>query len=234
MPQQRRGIIDSFNYAIEGFIYVLKTQPNMRRHFLIGVAVILLGIYFNVSKVELMLLTISISFVIACEMFNSAIEFSADLVSQEFHPMIRMIKDIAAGAVLLSAANAVIVGYLIFLNRLNFPVEMGIARIRQSPWHITFIALILVMALVVLGKVIFHRGTPLRGGMPSGHAAVAFSIWVITVFSRVDSLLAFLIFIMAFLLARSRVKTAVHNIWEVIAGAVLGILITTMVFQLLK
>lgn len=234
MPEPKRGIIDSFNYAIEGFIYVLKTQFNMRIHFLIGVAVLLTGIYFNISKVELMILTTSIALVILAEMFNTAIEFSADLLNQGFHPMIRMIKDISAGAVLLSAVNGLIVGYLIFLNRLDLPLEIGISRIRQSPWHITFIALILVLALVVFGKVIFHRGRPLRGGMPSGHAAVAFSIWIITVFSKVDSLLTFLIFIMAFIIARSRVKTAIHNLWEVVAGAALGILITTMVFQILR
>jgi diacylglycerol kinase (ATP) len=234
MPTPKRGIIDSFNYALEGFIYVLKTQFNMRVHFLIGVAVLLIGIYFNISKIELIVLTISISLVLLCEMFNTAIEFATDLVNQSFHPMIRMIKDICAGAVLLSAVNALIVGYLIFLNRLNLPAEVGINRIRQSSWHITFIALILVSALVVFGKVIFQRGTPLRGGMPSGHAAVAFSIWVITVFSKVDSLLAFLIFIMAFIIARSRVKTAIHTTWEVVVGAILGILTTTMVFQILR
>lgn len=234
MPRQKRGIVDSFNHAIEGFIYVLKTQPNMRLHFLMGVVILLIGIYFNFSKIELMILTISICLVITAEMFNSAIEFTADLVNQDFHPMIRMIKDISAAAVLLSAINALIVGYLIFLNRMDLPVEVGIGRIRQSSWHITFIALILLLSLVVFGKVIYGRGRPLRGGMPSGHAAVAFSIWIITVFSKVDSLLAFLIFIMAIIIARSRVKTAIHNIWEVIAGAILGILTTTMVFQILK
>lgn len=234
MPQPKRGIIDSFNYAIEGFIYVLKTQFNMRIHFLIGVAVLLVGIYFNISKLELIALTMSISLVLLAEMFNTAIELSADLVNQGFHPIIRMIKDISAGAVLLSAANALLVGYLIFLNRLELPIELGINRIRQSSWHITFIALILVFALVVFGKVIFQHGTPLRGGMPSGHTAVAFSIWVITVFSKVDSLLAFLIFIMAFIIARSRVKTAIHTTWEVVVGAILGILTTTMVFQILR
>lgn len=234
MPPPKRGIIDSFNYAIEGFIYVLKTQPNMRLHFLIGVSVLLIGIYFNISKIELMILTISICFVMAAEMFNTTIELSTDLVKQDFHPLVRMIKDISAGAVLLSAINALIVGYLIFLNRINVPVEIGINRIKSSSWHITFIALILVLALVVLGKVVFHRGTPLRGGMPSGHAAVAFCIWVITVFSKVDSLLAFLIFIMAFIIARSRIKTNIHTLWEVVVGAILGILTTTMVFQILR
>lgn len=234
MPAPKRGIIDSFNYAIEGFIYVLKTQFNMRIHFLIGVTVLLIGIYFNISKLELIALTISITLVLLAEMFNTAIEFSADLVNQGFHPMIRMIKDISAGAVLLSAVNALMVGYLIFLNRVDLPVEVGISRIRQSSWHITFIVLILVSALAVFGKVLFHRGTPLRGGMPSGHAAVAFSIWVITVFSKTDSLLAFLIFIMAFIIARSRVKTAIHSTWEVVAGALLGILTTILVFQILR
>ena len=107
-------------------------------------------------------------------------------------------------------------------------------KIGQSPWHLTFISIIVVLALTILGKVFLHSGTPLRGGMPSGHAAVAFAIWTIIVFLTNNSIVVILTFLMAFLIARHRVKDAVHTVWEVIAGSVLGVLLTTLIFQLFR
>jgi diacylglycerol kinase (ATP) len=143
-------------------------------------------------------------------------------------------KDIGAGVVLLTSINAAIVGYALFSRKIPFNVDAEMARIRQSPWHMTFIAVILVFGLSILGKLVFHRGTPLRGGMPSGHAAIAFSIWTVIVFLANNSIVIALAFVMAFLIARHRIKDAIHSFWEVLAGAVLGVLVTTLVFQLLR
>ena len=98
----------------------------------------------------------------------------------------------------------------------------------------TFIALILVFGASILGKLAFHKGTPLRGGMPSGHAAIAFAIWTIIAFFTNNSIVIMLSFFMAFLIARHRVKDAIHTVWEVVAGAILGILLATLVFQIFR
>ena len=90
-----------------------------------------------------------------------------------------------------------------------------------------------VLFFVILGKALFHKGRPLRGGMPSGHAAVAFSIWVIISFVTRNHIAAVLVFILAFLLARSRLSGKVHTAWEVVAGSILGILVSILVFQIL-
>jgi len=123
---------------------------------------------------------------------------------------------------------------LIFQSRVGLDIGVGLLKIRQSSWHLTFIAVILVMAIVVVVKLMSHKGTPLRGGMPSGHAAFVFSAWTIILFLSQNNLVIFLGFIMSLLVCRSRIKTRVHNIWEVVVGAVLGILLTAMVFQLIK
>ncbi|MFH1380752.1 MAG: phosphatase PAP2 family protein, partial [Candidatus Omnitrophota bacterium] len=136
-------------------------------------------------------------------------------------------------AVFLAALNAVITGYIIFSRRFSLHIEDQIILVAHSAWHLTFIALILVIALVITGKVLFHKGTPFKGGMPSGHAAVAFSIWTIIIFSTGNALITVLTFVMAFLIARHRLKDGIHTLWEVIAGAILGVLTTTVVFQLL-
>ncbi len=232
MKQQR--LIESLNNAVDGFIYVLKTQRNMRIHFLLATLILVLGIYFNLSKLELLLLLGAIILVLVLEMMNTAAELTIDLIESKYHPIARHIKDVTAGAVFLAALNAVAVGYIIFSRYFVLQVEEGIDRIVHTPWHITFIALIIVLFAVVAGKVMFHRGTPFRGGMPSGHAAFAFSIWTAIAFLTQDGLIILLSFVMAFLIARHRIKDHIHTAWEIVAGSVLGALITALVFQILS
>lgn len=231
---QERRFVESFNAAIEGFIYVLKTQRNMRIHFLSALLIILLAIYLNFTSLEMLVLCVTITIVLGAEMVNTTVELVVDMVKTEFHPIARIIKDISAGAVLLASINAVIVGYVLFSRRMPFRIEEEVARVRRSPWHLTFISFILVLGLTIIGKLIFHKGTPLRGGMPSGHAAVAFSIWTSIAFLTNNSIVIILAFVMAFLIARHRVKDSIHNVWEVLAGAALGLLLTTLVFQLFR
>lgn len=231
---KQQNLIESFNSAIEGFIYVFKTQRNMRLHFLLGLTAIVLGIFLNFTYMELIALCLTIAFVLFAEMFNTAVEHTIDLIKEEFHPLARIVKDICAGAVLLSAMAAVIIGYILFVSRAGIRIEENIIKIRESSWHITFIVLLLILGLVVLGKVMFHSGTPLRGGMPSGHSAIAFSIWVIVSFLYPKSIVIFLVFILAFMVARSRVRDRVHSTLEVFSGAFLGAFVTVLIFQMLK
>jgi len=232
---EKQNIVQSFNSAIEGFIYVVKTQRNMRLHFLIAILAILLGIYLNLSKTEILILLLSICFVMVSEMLNTAIEIGADLISDRYNPMVRIIKDIAAGCVFVASINAFVVGYLLFLSRPgNIDIANGLAKIKSSPWHITLIILILVMSLVIAGKVLFHKGTPLRGGMPSGHTAVAFSLWMTIYLFSANHLVAILALILALLVARSRLSGKIHTIGEVLAGAVVGTLVPLLIFQILR
>lgn len=229
---ERRKLSESFNSAIEGFIFVLKSQRNMRLHFIIAGLVLLLGIYLNLEKVELLLLTVAISFVLLAEMFNTAIELVIDLITDTFHPLARIIKDITAGCVLIAAINSVVVGYLVFAKFFFTPTSsISLIRLKQTPWHITFLALVLVLFLVILTKAFFGRGKPLRGGMPSGHSAIAFSIWTIVALNTTNRLLIILVFLLAFLVAQSRARAKIHTVWEVILGGLLGILITVFLFQ---
>jgi len=231
---RQQNLVESFNSAIEGFIYVFKSQRNMRLHFAMGIFVVLLGILLNFTYIEVILLCLTISFVLFAEMFNTALEHTIDLVKEEFHPLARIVKDVCAGAVLLSAFSAIIVGYILFVSKAGVRIEDNILKIRESSWHITFIILLAILGLVVLSKIFFRTGTPLRGGMPSGHSAMAFSIWAITSIFYPSSLIIFLVFILAFLVARSRIKDGIHSILEVLTGAILGILVTLLVFQIFR
>ncbi len=231
---QERRFVESFNASVEGFIYVLKTERNMRVHFLAAFFFILLGIYLNFTYLELLALSITITLVLASEMINTAVELIVDMIKSDFHPVARIIKDVSAGMVLLTSINAVIVGYILFFRKFPFNVTETMDSVRRSPWHVTFIALILVFGATIIGKILLHKGTPLRGGMPSGHAAIAFSAWAIITFLTNNSIVIVLTFLMAFLIARHRIKDSIHTIWEVVAGCILGALLTVLVFQIFR
>lgn len=226
--------LDSINNAAEGFIYVMRTERNMRIHFLIGVLALTLGVYFKISVGDILVLCITVGLVLACEMFNTALEHISDMIEDEYHPGVKIVKDISAGAVFVSAVNALIIGYMVFSKKVPFHINDMIEKLKQSSWHSTFIAIFLVISLVVLAKTIFGKGRPFRGGMPSGHSAFAFSLWAVIMFLTKDVTVVIISFIMAVLIARHRIRDKVHNIWEVIAGGVLGVLVTTFVFQILR
>ncbi|MEA3490031.1 MAG: diacylglycerol kinase [Candidatus Omnitrophota bacterium] len=226
--------VQSVNAALEGVVHTLQTERNMRLHFLLGFLVLLGGIYFSLSSVEFMLLCFAVTFVLVAEMFNTAIEHAIDLISDEFHPRAKIIKDIAAGAVFVSAVNAAIVGYILLVKRIGWELGEGFFRIKQSPWHITLIVLLIVIGLVLFIKVLRGEKMLLKGGMPSGHSAVAFAIWMTVSLVTGNSLVSILVFLLALLIAKSRMGHGVHNLWEVLAGSVLGVLVALLVFQLLS
>jgi diacylglycerol kinase (ATP) len=229
------NLIDSFNYAIEGLIHVLRTHRNMRIHFAIAIAVMVGAVWAGVSRLELIALLLSIAFVLVAEMINSAIEQAIDVATTSFDPLAKLAKDIAAGAVLIAAVNAVAVGYLVFSGEVATRSSRFLTRLSDAPAELTLVALAVTVILVIAVKAYTGRGTPLRGGLPSGHAAVAFAGWMAVTLVLEDSPRRFLIssvtFIMALLVAQTRVETGVHSSSEVASGAVLGALVTLLLFQ---
>ncbi len=232
----RPSVFDSFNFAIEGVIHVLRTQRNMRIHFAIAVGVIVAAVAVGVSKIELILLLLSIAFVLVAEMINTAIEGAIDAATTSFDPMAKLAKDIAAGAVLIASVNAVAVGYLVFAGKAADKTARVLDRIRTAPAEITLVALVLTVIIVIATKAWTGRGTPLRGGLPSGHAALAFAGWMAATYIVGDShrfVVSALTFIMALLVAQTRVESGIHSALEVAYGGAIGALVTLSVFQLL-
>jgi diacylglycerol kinase (ATP) len=236
-PRRRPpSILESVNYAFEGVIHVLRTQRNMRIHFLIAAGVLVAAVGFGVGRLELIVLLLSICFVLVAEMFNSAVEAAVDVASTSFDPMAKLAKDIAAGAVLISAVNAVAVGYLVFSGEVADRSSRFLDRLSNAPAQLTVVALVLTILIVITTKAITGRGTPLRGGLPSGHAAVAFAGAMAIMLVLDDSghrfLVSSLAFIMALLVAQTRVESGVHSSAEVLYGGLLGALTTLVLFQL--
>ena len=98
-----RNIIDSFNYAIKGIIHAVKSERNMKIHIAFGIAVFLLSLFFDLTKTEFMIICLPVSMVFICEMFNTASEVVVDLLEEKYNLKAKIIKDVSAGAVLISA-----------------------------------------------------------------------------------------------------------------------------------
>jgi diacylglycerol kinase (ATP) len=233
-PRRAPSLIDSFNYAFEGIIHVLRTQRNLRIHFLVAAVVIVVAVLVNVTKLELIVLLLSIAFVLIAEMINTAVEAAIDIATTSFDPMAKLAKDIAAGAVLIASVNAVAVGYLVFSNKVANRSADLLDRLRQEPAELTLAALLITLIVVLAVKAYTGRGTPLRGGLPSGHAALAFAGWVAATYAAGDThrfLVSTITLIMAFLVAQTRVESGIHSALEVTFGALIGALATLVVFQ---
>ncbi|HEV8097726.1 MAG TPA: diacylglycerol kinase [Gaiellaceae bacterium] len=231
-----QNLLESFNFAFEGIIHVLRTQRNMRIHFLVAVIVLVAALWVGVSRLELIALLLAIAFVFITEMINSAIEQAIDVATTSFDPLAKLAKDVAAGAVLIATVNAVAIGYLVFSGEVADRSSRLLDRLRDAPAQVTLVALVLTIIVVIGTKAYTGRGTPLRGGLPSGHAAVAFAGWMAATFVITDShrfLISSLTFIMALLVAQTRVESGVHSALEVTYGGLLGALITLVVFQVL-
>lgn len=226
-----RRLIDSFNYAVSGIIYTLKTQRNMKIHFIAAFLVLFLSLFFNFSRTELLLLIFAISLVIIAEMINTSIEKTIDLVTDKYHPLAEIAKNVAAGAVLISAINSVVVAYLLLFDRVNPYTSLIIIKIKNSPVHLTFISIFLVLIITIYIKTLTNTGTPFKGGLVSGHAAVAFATATAIAFIGKNTLVATLSFIIAFLVGQSRIEGRIHSTFQVFSGALLGILLTVLVFQ---
>lgn len=111
----RGSLWASFAFAWQGIVYVVRTQRNMRIHLAVMVAVLVAAALFHLSRIELAILLLCILAVLALEMLNTVVEAVVDLATEEYHPLAKIAKDVAAGAVLVTAIGAACIGLLILL-----------------------------------------------------------------------------------------------------------------------
>jgi diacylglycerol kinase (ATP) len=219
------------NVAIEGIIYAVKTQRHMRYHLFAALAALILGLVLNISRSEFILLCMSIVLVLVTEMLNTAIETTVDMISEKYHPLAKNAKDIAAGVVLIASIGALMLAYLILYPALKAAVTAEHWQIRKTPNDVVaFVALAVVIILVIILKAFLGKGEPLRGGMPSGHAAVSFSLWIAALNLTNSVPIVLLTFLLAVMVSWSRWWSGIHRPIEVIAGALLGAGVTFLFF----
>jgi len=225
--------LDKANVAIEGIIYSVRTQRHMRYHLAAALLALLVSLLVNISRMELILLSTAIILVLVTEMLNTALEVTIDMISEEFHPKAKIAKDIAAGVVLVASVGAMVLAYLILYPAVRETVLMRGWELHKAPGDvIAFVALAVVIIVVVFLKAALGKGEPLRGGMPSGHAAVSFSVGVASIYLSGSVPVVVLTFLLAVMVSWGRWTQGVHRPREVVAGALLGTGVTLLLFSL--
>lgn len=229
---KNRKLVDSFNNAINGIISAIRSERNMKIHLTAAALVLFLSLFYDLTRVEFLIVSTAIAVVIICELFNTAIEVVIDTLIGIYHPKAKVVKDTAAGAVFIAAVLSILVGYFIFFDRVSTSLEIGIIRIKQTPTHLTVIAIILTMLVVLLLKAFSKTGTPFSGGMPSGHSAIAFSATTAVALWTNNVNITILFLIVSLLVVQSRLEGKIHTAIELLVGAVIGFSVTLLLFQI--
>ncbi len=218
LRERFQRIVRSFGHAIDGIVYAARTQPNLRIHLLVAVAVLAATLFAHLRRAEAIAIVVLIAVVIAMELMNTAIESVVDLLTATHHPLAKSAKDAAAAAVFIVALAAVVVGALVFLPTLRLPVDIIVA------------VLAIVAILTIFGKALAPtNGSALHGGAVSGHASLAFAaatLLALLVRQPIPIVLAYLV---AVLVAQSRVEGGIHTWPEVMRGALLGTAVTLLI-----
>ena len=233
------NFLEACNNAVNGIIYAATTQRNVRIELVLAVIVMMLSLFYGLNTTEFLCLVFAIFFVIFAEMVNTAIETVVDLFVDVYHPKAKIAKDVAAGAVVLAACNALVVGYFIFFNKENIRAisESIFNNMVKSPMHLVFVAIILVVIAVIAIKASCskkkQRGQLIKEGfVPSGQTAIAFAalpaLWV----NSKDLITFSLAFILSILVAGNRIYNNARTKAEVVFGGCMGILIVILVYGL--
>ena len=205
----------------------------MRVHLYVTLITVLGAMLLGLRTREILVLLFMINFVLVAEMFNSAIEATVDLISPNYHPLAKFAKDIAAGAVLITTVMAIIVGTLIAIGddqleriRLSLTGEsLGIGLTGRI-----LLGILLVFLVVVIGKGLGKRGSVLKGGLVSGHAAYGFFFATLLFFVANNVLVAAVGILLAVIIAQSRWEARIHSVFELTLGAAVGAILGVLLF----
>lgn len=233
------NFIEAWYNAINGIIYTATTQRNFRIQLILAVIVLALSLFYGLSTTEFLCLVFALFFVIFAEMVNTAIETVVDLFVDVYHPKAKIAKDVAAGAVVLSACNALIVGYFVFFNAENMKAinDSIFNNMVKSPQHLAFVAIILVVIAVIAIKASCskkkERGQLIKEGfVPSGQSAVAFAILTAIWINSKDIVTFTLALVLSLLVVGNRVYNNARTKAEVLFGACMGVLIVMLIYGL--
>lgn len=198
-----------------------------------------LSLFYGLETTEFLCLGFAVFMVIFAELINTAIETVVDLFVDVYHPKAKIAKDVAAGAVVLAACNALVVGYFIFFKEENMKAisESLFNNMVKSPMHLAFVAMLLVVIAVIAVKAGCskkkERGQLIKNGfVPSGQAAIAFAaltaIWIVSK----DIVVVTLALALAIMVVGNRVYSNERTKAEVVFGICMGILIVLLVYGL--
>lgn len=225
--------LKGFDYAYEGLVWAINHEKNMKFHMIALAALLVISLFFNISRVEMITLVFAVSFVLGSELLNTSIEQAVNLASKgRFSPFAKASKDLAAAATFIAALNALFVAYLIFFDKfINF-YDSVLVKITKSPSHLALVTISLVVVITIFLKGVFYEGhgTAFKGGFVSGHTSIAFCMATIGIFITNEPLVKFILVGIALVVAESRYEADIHSIPEIIRGAILGASMAMAIF----
>ena len=223
---------ESLNHAVNGITYALKTERNIKIHFIATICVLITCLWMDIDRTDLMMIIMAISIVIITEILNTAVESIVNLLSLSSHPLAKIAKDLSAGAVLIATINALACGYLVILPAIKRPIVMDVVtKIKEHYLHIIITVIILILIVIAVFKALDGKGTFTRGGIVSGHSALAFGASTAILVITNNIIAGTLAFAIALLVSQSRVEANFHKLKETIIGALIGILLTLLIFS---
>ena len=230
-----RDYLAPFRIALGGLVHAFRTQRHMRIHLYVTLLTIVGALFLHLRVREILLLLFVINLVLVTEMFNSVIESMVDFISPQFHPNAKIVKDLSAGAVLISTIMALIAGVLIMLgdeSRERLPLSV-VQQIKGVPVvQRIVLGLFILFILVVIAKGLGKRGKVFQGGLVSGHAAIGFFLAGTLYFISGQILIFGIGAFLAILIAQSRYEARFHSVLELIFGAAIGSLLSLFLFGL--
>ena len=231
------NFIDAIKNALNGLIYAITTQSNIKKQLVIAVAVMILSLFFDFTTCEFLCLVFAVVLVMFAEMMNTAVETLVDLYTDLYHPKAKIAKDVGAGAVLLMSINSVIVAYFLFLRNTDISKfgESIFFNIIKSPKDLAFVGIVLT-AIIILGIIAYARSKKEIDNkkifIPSGQSAIAGAI-LAAIGANTKNLLIFILsLILAVMVLENRIKKKKKSFAEVIFGTCMGILIVLLVYGL--
>lgn len=234
---KNEGFLDAWKNAINGIIYATTTQGNIKRQLIIAVLVVIISLFFDLSKAEFLIFMFTIVLIIFAEMVNTAIETVVDLYTDLYHPKAKIAKDVAAGGVVITAINAVIVAYFLFFDKIsNIGLEF-IRNIASSLVHLAFASVIItiigILALIAIATTNKHKILNKRF-IPSGHAALGFAANTIIWLTTDNVVIITLSLVLSILLAESRIESNKHKLSEVVFSSCVGIMLVLIIYGLIS
>ena len=233
-----KNFLQACNNAINGIIYCATTQTNIRKQLILGTIVMILSLFYNFTTAEFLCLTFAVFFVIFAEMVNTAIETIVDLLVDTYHPKAKIAKDVGAGAVVLTAINAVIVAYFLFFREteLTHMADSILSLMISSPSHLAFVAVILTVIAIIAIKAYFTKKNDISNSvkqdfLPSGQSALAFAV-LTAIWLNSKNLVVFgLALILSLMVVGNRINDK-KTFGEVIYGSFMGVLVVLLVYGL--
>lgn len=233
------NFFEAWGNATNGIIYSATTQRNIRIQLVLAVIVMVLSLFYGLNTAEFLCLLFAVFWVIFAELINTAIETVVDLFVDVYHPKAKISKDVAAGAVVLAACNALVVGYFIFFKEENLKAisDSIFNNMVKSPMHLAFVAIMLVVIAVISMKAgcskKTERGELVKEGfVPSGQSAIAFAALTAIWLNSKDIVTFTLALILSILVVENRVGSNARTKAEIVFGACMGVLIVLLIYGL--